>query len=388
MDLTSLGLLNQHEVLNGHYGIFNSDVGFKQFRKSYADLLSGSTKIYNIVALGDSLTEGGIADASNPQNWPYKSWLGLFRTALANKFEFLGIGFVPVHYPYGKPFWTFNAGWSLIQDDQNYKWGVGNSFAMGSSGTGTCTFSFSGIGCSIYTANGSSGGKFTYQIDSGTTYTVDTSLDGDKYGIGVTTTNTVAQGSHTLTITMQATGKDVVLFGAMPFNSATNGFRVHCNARWGKKSGDFCKSTDTDFPTGGSYFCEGLEIAEWNPVLTIIALITNDAMDGTPTPIASYTNNIQHLIDIAQYVGSDVWLINDCATDAMVANNASSKPYADALLQLAIKNGCAYSDLASFFGPSGSLNAYGVEASDDTHLNALGHQMFENRMINQLFNSL
>lgn len=388
MDLITLGQLRKHKAIDGHGGIYNADIGFKQTRKAYANLQAGATQIYNVVALGDSLTEGGIADALGT-NWSSKSWLGLFRASLTTEFQDLGQGFIPPHFPHLQSNWVFGSGCGLIQNS-DFNWGIGKSYLlMVGSVAGVVTVPFTGTKCQIITANGSASGNYTYKVDAGAVSGSISTATGDALGLGVTTTNTVTAGVHTLTITKVADGKDLIIFGILPQNANTKGFRVHCNARWGSKVSDFVDMVATDLPTGGSGFNEGIEIVHWAPTLTIIALIANDAMEATP--IATYKANMQRLINVAKYVGSDVWLINDGASDQIPT--AMLKPYADALLELALLNGCAYSDLASYFGTITTVNEsilfdYGVEASDNTHKNATGHQMIGTRVINQFYNSL
>lgn len=386
MDLSTIGMLLRHYKLNGHNGIYNSDIGFKQTRKAYAELLSGTTKIYNIVVLGDSLAEGGLSDALDGKNWVTKGWAGILRKALSDKFQDLGMGFIPPHFPHYQSWWVYGEGWYLTQN-YGYNWGVGKSYASGEGGlTGILTVPFTGTKCKIVCASGSITGKYTYKIDSGSTTQIDTGIGGDEYGLKETTTGTVSQGTHTLTITKVADGKDVILFGILPINANTKGFRLNCNARWGTFVDDFVDEYSGDYPgIGGNFYNEGIEITYWSPVLTIIALIANDAWSGTP--IDDYKRKMQQLISIAKLDG-DVWLINDSGSDNTLATHSDTLPYENALLDLAIQNGCAYSDVSSFLGESGTLYDYGVEAEDGTHLNAIGHRILGTRIVNQLLQSI
>lgn len=338
-------------------------------RAALVALDGGANTIYNMVVLGDSLCEGGIADESEPNNYLTLGFVGQLRTYLASLYQDVGMGFLSVFHPHENAgnMWTLGAGWSL---NDAIGWGVGKLLAIGSSGTGTITLRFTGSAIRIFHLVGSIGGSFKWKIDSGAETQVSTyAADG---AIGHTDIAGLTDTSHTLTIKRIADGKDVYLLGALPVNEATKGMRINNCARWGTKAGDAISGDSPEF-------VDEMEIDYWEPVLTILAFGANDCIEATS--VETFSTQLQSLITRAKAYG-DVLLLNDACSPAVDQEDLLA--YSEEMESLAATNEVAYFDLVTALGGVANAVAEGYIASDNTHWSLAGHTAAANILIPRL----
>ena len=145
--------------------------------------------------LRDSITEGYSAGLSDPA-LTNDSFVGLTRTALANKYGNVGQGFVPVysHYSFSgttyKEQWVLSGNWTVPPHVQsgvllpNKKllpnktaststYGPYNSCPYSSAKGDTATFTFTGTSITIYYVKDSICGTFTYHVDNAKLVSID-----------------------------------------------------------------------------------------------------------------------------------------------------------------------------------------------------------------------
>lgn len=339
------------------------------FRAALSALDGGASTIYNVVVLGDSLCEGGIADESEPNNYLTLGFVGQLRTYLASLYQDVGMGFLPVYQPHENSgdMWTLGTGWSL---NDAIGWGVGKLLAIGESGTGAITLSFTGSAIRIFHLVGSIGGSFKWKIDSGSETQVSTYAEDGA--IGYTDISGLTDAAHTLTITRIADGKDVYLLGALPVNDATKGVRINNCARWGSK-------VEHTISGDSPEFVDELEIDYWEPVLTIIAYGANDCIEATS--VETFGTQLQSLITRAKTYG-DVLLLNTACSPAVDQEDLLA--YSEEIESLAATNEVAYFDLVTALGGVANAVAEGYIASDNTHWSLDGHTEAANILIPRL----
>jgi hypothetical protein len=330
-------------------------------------LKGGANTIYDVIWCGDSLSEGAVADPSNSNNHQTLGYVGRVRSKFASMFGDVGVGFVPCYYPKYGTLWTLNAGWTL---EDSVGIGPTTCCASGASGTGTMTFAFTGIAIDLYYLKWSSGGDFTWKIDSGSATQVSTTYGGAE--VGKTSITGLSDAAHTLTIARIADGAGVFFFGACPKTAITKGIRVNNMARWGTGTAEHFSESYADF-------AQNFEIPYWNPVLTCLAIVGIDAI--AELSVATYTTRMQSLINLAKASG-DVLLINNPVAPALAPTGV--KPYSDALLGLAKTNNCAYVDLMQAWRGPYWANAKNFIYSDNTHWTLAGQYSFAQILLNEV----
>lgn len=232
-------------------------------------------------ALGDSLTEGGLA-SSAARRWVNKA-LGLTRHRFPTEaLSGGGVGFLPPRYTVtslGNPYSSVSvAGVGTVAPTNGTTWGIGRRGSVLPAGA-FYEYTVQATSVVVNYAQTTTGGNMSVSIDGGAAVTVSTlgaagSVDTD----GKTWTSpALAAGSHTVRVT-GSTGSPVFT-GLTVFNGDENkGLQIYEAGHSGSTTGWWLESTGwTD------------TIGTVQPHLVTIALLTNDYAAGTD-PATSKAN--------------------------------------------------------------------------------------------------
>lgn len=328
--------------------IYNAGVGLKKWY-SVVSKLKTSNGIVNINVIGTSISSGGITTDYQKDSWVY-----LLKNKLKKEFGDVGFGGVSCGYPYalGTPLWTFSGTWNNVQ-----QYGINGEAQLSTVTGSTATFNFNGNGISILVSCGSDGGKFLATIDD------DTPIEFDTYNATEIPTkefiiNNLENSLHTLTITQNDDGKNVILIGAYELNGV-KGFRVNNLSRSGGSS-----TTATQYENNID-----AEISFWQPSLTIIEHFTNDYYNQKS--LATFKSDIQKLITEAKLYGDVIILPNGIREET---NEITQSQYIQVLVDLANENGVALLDTFNRWGGDYDYaNETLMFLHDTVHPNNAGH---------------
>lgn len=355
MDIIARAIAAQNSKKTGVY-TYNTDVGLRRWRSALARVKAGTGQIVNVSCLGDSISEGAHATS-----WVSGGFLGRINTELIAKYGDVGRGFIPVFFGNASPYWTFTGTWA------NYgTFGITASNKSSTIINSTATFAFNGTGVSIIVVKGPICGNFLVSIDGGSTteYNTYNASVLNAFSIDITGLGT---GDHTLVITQNEAGKNVILLGAYEIKG-TSGVRINRCCRYGTTVSHAMTYETAQYT----------EIDFWSPVLTIIAYLANDC--GTGTNLSIYENNLQTLITRAKIFG-DVLLV----ANGLHSTTINETQYASVMMRLALSNNVAFVDIVNRWGADGSYatNTLGF-LSDSVHPNDYGHQDMATAIINAL----
>jgi len=362
---------------------YNLDNGLGRWRAALADLQGGSSKLYNVCVLGDSIAEGREAGSGAMQNttnvtgWMNDGFPGLIRAAFqARGYADGGIGFFPSQYPQSlaTKIYTYapRADWSQLSG-----YGVASTAMLSSQATDTVAFTFSGTGVGVIVEESPLSGPFSVTIDRGSVNNFNAYNTSTTAPLVVTVTG-LTNSPHTCVV------KGYILFlGSFPIVKSS-GIRVNTCAYGGATienlGGGFYKSGETSVPQ-----VLAAEINVFTPVLTIIQAGFNDY--AAQTPIATYTAAMQQVISDALQYGDVIIL----SPEPFVVSSTSIplSAYVNADLQLAKINNCAFLDLYGRWGGDILLSypqTLGfIPNENDAHPNDYGHKDIANFILSALF---
>ena len=355
------GILREDD--NPNILTLNLDSGLRIWRSTLAKLDSGSTGIYNVVCLGDSITEG-----ANATDYISQGYVGLLRSKLASLYGEVGSGVIPIYYPHNSPILTASSGWNKYNGSV---WGIMSTVYEASATGQTLSGSFTGTGITLYVVGGRVTGKINVNIDSAGDVLYDTHSTSTNTMMPIVITG-LGQDTHTIVITSDCTNGVVYFIGMLPTNATATGIRVHNVARYGAMSSAAVISTDN----------LKAEIDTWSPVLTTIAFGANDFTGNTP--ISTFTTNIQTQITRAKTFGDVLIIANGLRSDSGTYPQSS---YTSALKSLAVLNNCAFIDINTRWNNDWNyvLNTLGLADSGQTvHPNIAGQQDIANALIDIL----
>jgi len=343
---------------------YNTDKGLRNWRVALAKAKAGEGGIVNLNFLGDSNTEG-YGTSTTPADFATKGYVGRIRTRFASSFGDCGLGFIAPAFPYGEAFWELGAGWQV---NTSYGWGVAKTNLACGVDDANIIIDFTGTGFTIIHATGTSLGKYTWKIDSGSETEVDCA---GSMGAGNTVITGLTSGVHTLTIKKYADAKSIFLFGGYPTTDVTCGVRINNLAKYGQPLESFVSTSD---------FVNVPQINYWQAKLTVIALVAIDANAGTNE--LTYETNMRSLITRCKAYG-DVLLLNNAVVPAI--SNETANKYGNILKNLAFENDCAYANyVGRMVTNSGLLDLGVINTSDEVHLNAVGAQDLATWLLNIL----
>ena len=350
---------------NGDNFVHNKEIGLREWRAARAKALTGATPKLHVNLVGDSISEG-----SGSTNNYTKGMGGMLRSHLTSSpFPNTGLGFIPAHYATSEPskWLTLSGSWN----DGDGTFGVGKKTKTSSTVGNTATFTFTGTGFVIHYAQRSGGGSFSVVVDGGAPTTVNTNgaishQKSSQFGM--------ASGSHTVVITVTAGGTaGVSILGYETSVGATSGIQFNLMAKYGSIVADHTAPFQTQ-----------IEIDQWTPKLTMIALMANDF--GGQTSLNSYYNGIKTLIEKARAHGDVLLISTGLRKDNSTA--IKQKAYNDILMNLAYAKNVAFLDIFNAWGADFLWHQSNMGlikgAGDDVHPLDEGHKDIVDRIISVL----
>lgn len=337
--------------------------GLDAYRAAAASLDTGANTVANVVVLSASDGDGYAADEAAPGNNLKLGFVGQLNSAFASRWQDTGIGFIhSCALPYGGSPWTFDSNWAYFDGG----FGIGSNNRTAQTAGAVSTLAFNGTGVAVNFTCGSS------------TYTFDASVDGVSKGsfntnqpsiaakdIVIAAAGSLANGPHTLTLTTTSPGIVMVL-GATALTPATRGMRMIRACVSGSGAGPFVWN-----------YAPQAAIDQWNPALTVIALLANDAHAGTPA--ADFKTYTQLLITRAKLFGS-VLLYADWPRPDMAAD--ASDPCLAKYIELSNENDVPLIDMVTPL--KGRLAGLGLVAGDGVHPNLPGHNLLAKPLLSML----
>jgi lysophospholipase L1-like esterase len=342
---------------------YNVISGLRQWKATLAKLNSGTSQIFNLSIVGDSISEG-----YGSTNLISKGYAGLIRNDLNSKYGDVGRGFIHCAYPYGSPLWSFVGSWMTSE------WGISGG---GTASNYTCkysltagntaTLSFSGTGLRVYIGKSPGWGGGTYSVDGGTV-TGSFSNDGTEQYNAYFEVIGLTDGSHTIVITQASQGKAMLLLGAYEIKG-TSGIRVNTCARFGSMAKDHTPEKTMK-----------ITFDSLQPVLSIIAFTANDY--STQTNLDLYKSNLQALVTRAKQYGDVLMISNGIRTEKLTTPQSA---YINVFNSVALANGCALIDNFNRLGGDADyVNTRLGLLSDTVHPNNAGHQDLATSILNVL----
>jgi lysophospholipase L1-like esterase len=234
----------------------------------------------NVVAFGDSMTEGPVSTTVD------KRWLNRLQNLLNSRYPTAGLtahgdGFYPPFYAsnnYPSPV-TMTGGWV-----QNFAFGPGNR-CLYANATATMIYTITATSFSIMYVGSPTTGIFSVSVDDGPPVTVDSAsgmtgvADGRLY-----TVEGLPAGAHTVTVAWIA--GYIYMDGILVHNGDENsGICLYDSGHSGWTSGQFVQNAPAWYQA----------IAAFIPSLVLIGLGENDIAIG-PVPSTTYKTNLRSII--------------------------------------------------------------------------------------------
>lgn len=343
--------------------VSNTNKGLKKWKSSIAKLQTGQNTIVNLNVIGTSIASGGVAS-----NYQKTSWLGLLRDMFANKFGNVGFGAIPTFYQssYNVFPWSFTGTWST-----QVLFGIMGDCKLSTQQGSTATLTFDGTGIRILAYTGASCGKFLVSIDGNVPTEFDTyaatAVPCKHFEIkGLT------EGTHTVVITQNETGKNLILIGAYPL-TGTKGIRVNA----------VCKSGGSTANVTWNENVLKANVDYWEPTLTIIEFMTNDY--NAQVSLAAYRSTMQTLITRAKQYGDVLLLPNGIRTENKAIKQTD---YINVIRELALTNDVVMLDTFNRWG--GNYEYANTQLGylyDTVHPNDVGHRDIYNFLYKYLVES-
>ena len=338
--------INSVKVKEGF--IYNADIGLRKWRAALANMKVKNDVILDVPFIGDSITEGQSAS-----DYRLGGYVGRIRSALAEKYGDVGLGFVPVYYPGNAPLWSFSGNWI----DNTGGYGPSGISKRSTTNGDTATLAFNGTGITVMGLQGPGVADISVSIDGGMPTTLN--FKGSTIKPVFRSITGLADGNHIMTITTNvAPGESFWLIGAYPIKG-TKGIRVHPMAKQGART----HNVNTDQAMQA-------EIDVWDPKLTVIAIGTNDIPAGLSAD--NYGAQLQTLVTRAKRYG-DVLLVSVGLIRTDYDDIANL--YNETMKNIALTNNVAFIDIRDRWGGSAdyAMNTLGF-LYDPVHPNDVGHQ--------------
>ena len=354
--LQTLSQIERHISLNGHGFAYNLAAGLQKWRATLAKIKSGTTDIYDVVCLGDSITSGFYCDPSPPTNYFTKGFACLLRAGLANLLGDVGYGFVPSWFPNANyKFATYTGAWTYFNAPTAPN--ICGYFIYSLTAGDTISIPFNGTTFGLMVRRGEEDGQFTIKIDSGDPVTIDLYQDTTEAHIYEVTG--FGAGDHTALITVDNAAHPSRAICVLGFTAkkGTVGIRVNTCGRGGAKASD-----------ASTTYALGAEINQFSPVLTIVAFGTTDYW--AQVSLADFQNYLQLIITRVKTYGD--CLLVALGTSSTVCTIPQSA-YTGVTKQIALANNCAFVSVNDRWVSNSNANALGY-VYDGTHPNAAGHQ--------------
>lgn len=340
---------NLTPYINTNY-LLESNVRAININKVRGIINPAAKTVINFV--GDSITEGAVGSP----NFKDGGFAGLLRNYLQNKYGNLGGGYIPYYYPYDNPLMSFTGSWAY-----NNGFGTTNIYAQSTPNTGAYVeFDINGVGVEIYYAQGTLAGTYEVYSDGVLIDTIDT-YNATSNPINSHITSGLSDGIHH--IKLLNTGlKAIFLLGFREVKSGSIGVLTNMCAKFGGRTAD---ASAVNSLKSAEYF---------NPNLTIIAFLANDANDQLA--IDTYTTNLIALVNSAQKSGQVLLIAN--GIHYPTTTPITEVQYTNAMRAVAIIKGCAFVDINYAWGYDGYIANTLSYMHDGVHPNSSGHNYIYN----------
>ena len=325
------------------------------------------TKPFNVLCIGDSVTEGYTLQ-------PSERWLTKLTTLLRRRHQPRGIaggeGYIPAFYAAtsGMP-----SRWTLTgAPAQNTGYGLGLRALLLATGT-AATITFTGTGFDLFWAGGPNTGVISYTVDGGTATSITTTKTTIKDGY-TTSVRGLARGSHTVTVAYVSGGTSV-FDGIMIYDGdEAAGVHVWDSGHSGAYSSQFAS---------GAWFDS---ITPTKPDLVTIELGLNDyqqsgVQSATPAQLAA---NITAIITAIRARGFSPTFVILSTWRRPFTSGANDWPaYVAAMEGLATTDALVtYIDLAQVINPGDPGTSQGLLQSDEIHPTAFGGTIIASTIYN------
>lgn len=288
------------------YG-YNIDEALSKYKNALKNTNTQKVKIY---CIGESNTRGEYS--SDEVN---KSWVGIMKSSLQNKYGNAGEGFISVYegaLPSGtNPRWTLGEGWSVSGAKNTIVsnvGGFGGCFATSAKNASPATLVFTGTDLDLLYSKVTDGGTATVTIDGAEVGTINCLGETTSFSHRVSYSG-LSNTKHTLIITPNTTAS-IYIEGAIALSSTT-GIQVDKIAISSK---------------GASYFNALSQKKSWDtlaePNLVLLSFGLNEAANDVP--VEDFKANMIDLVTYWQGRGSSVCLIpNQKPADTWTTNWAA-----------------------------------------------------------------
>lgn len=299
-------------------------------------LATASTSVVNVDVLGDSIVFGQVSTDEQ-----HKSWAGLLRRYLTERFGNAGFGY----YFGGAANTEYKEGTNL----KTYKLDpAATNFSAG-------TMRFKDL--EIIKGKNTDGGTFNIAID-GVNYPVSSAGTGREYGVHETIYTSPEAKDHLVQVFKPASG--VGYFEGFVLKNDTKGVMVHQIGHVGVRGGEYDANSAT------------ASVSAFSPKLTVIGFGMNDFIQQTS--VAAYKTGMELLIQKAQLNGGVTVLLNYQDTNDGGSPITLSGHYKKAMLELAGQYGCVFVDIDKKWIDNATKVTNGFGVAFDPHPYDAGHQ--------------
>ncbi|UTT40261.1 GDSL-type esterase/lipase family protein [Glutamicibacter mishrai] len=355
----------------------SANAGYTPFKKA---LSLAKTRNVNIVAIGDSNTEGYHIDAGLNERWINKLQPALNR--VAGNAEGATYPFIPAKYNMDGVI-TPNLPVTITGNfiSGGYEWGYGWRAATLRDGTAKAVFTFTGTKASVMYVEGSSAGIMDVSIDGGAATAVNT----NKATVNPARrwdTGALAYGEHTITVTLNAgsaPGQVIFLEGILTWaNDETRGVRIIDAGYSGQQMVGITSAKAASL---------SLTIAQTGDVdLVLVNLATNDtrhnsdldeyraAAEGIVNAIRA-RGQFMPIVFILPFIGAD-HTRGEMGRRGLILGNTASNMAGVQFVDLSLS-------MPKIPADQTTPEAQGLY-SDDLHMSAQGHTIFAGHVLRAL----
>lgn len=285
------------------YG-YNIDSALPKYKNALKNTKSQKVRIY---CIGESNTRGEYA--SDEVN---KSWVGVMKSSLQNKYGNAGEGFINIYeghlHPGTKGRWTLGEGWTVagaLNTVTTNVGGFGGCFGNSNNNTSPVTLTFTGTNLDLLYSKSTKGGTASVTIDGTEVGTIN--CFGETLSFShIASYSGLSDTTHTLVVTPNTTFR-VYIEGAIASSNA-EGIEVDKIAISSK---------------GAGYFNSDLQKRSWDalpaPELVLLSFGLNEAANDVP--VEEYKANMIGLATYWQERGSNVCIVpNQKPADSWTTN--------------------------------------------------------------------
>lgn len=316
------------------------------FQAAQANLDNGANTVYDILFLGNSITEGVYLGTL--QQVIDSCYVGRLRTHYNNKYSDVGYGLLIFPFAFENVQTTFTGNWyAQTSDAFGYGYSETYQYTLRDT-TASITTHFKGTSVDLI---GNFNLKCRVSLDGGSYYNIiPSSYSRPLYSINLA--SGLSNTDHTITIKHSDSTTMMGVSGFYIKNSGTRGFRFDNAAIAGTT---LTKDIPERTMAGYRYL---------NPILTFVCSITNEYYINQDTN--TYAANLRTITDNALLTGDCIFLCNLLRQDV---SKASMDPYVRTMKRVAVEKNIPVIDIYT------KWNQHGIELGfmhDAIHPNARG----------------